>query len=88
MVASCYRRSGDYQTAFQTYKEINKAFPDNIECLKFLVRICTDLGMQEVQEYTAMLKKAEKTKENREQREAGGRNRSGKKMSRTRNIYH
>ncbi|KAK5667654.1 Intraflagellar transport protein 88 [Batrachochytrium dendrobatidis] len=61
MIASCYRRSGNYQQAFDTYKRIHEKFPDNIECLRFLVRICTDLGMKEATEYASKLSRAEKT---------------------------
>jgi len=32
MVASCHRRSGDYQIAFDIYQQIHKDFPDNVEC--------------------------------------------------------
>ena len=35
--------------------------------LKFLVRLCTDLGLNDAQEYATKLKKAEKNKELREQ---------------------
>ncbi|KAI9338744.1 hypothetical protein BDR26DRAFT_862707 [Obelidium mucronatum] len=63
MIASCFRRSGNYQQAFETYKKIHLRFPDNIECLRFLVRICTDLGMKEAQEYVLKLAKAEKGRE-------------------------
>ncbi|KAJ3070234.1 Intraflagellar transport protein 88 [Podochytrium sp. JEL0797] len=63
MIASCFRRSGNYQQAFETYKRIHMRFPENIECLRFLVRICTDLGMKEAQEYVLKLAKAEKGKE-------------------------
>lgn len=35
--------------------------------LRFLVRLCTDMGLKEVQEYTTKLKKVEKMKEIREQ---------------------
>lgn len=69
MVASCHRRSGEYQAALNVYKKIHADFPDEIDCLKFLVRICSDLGMKEVQEYEALLKKAEKAKETKEQRD-------------------
>ncbi|XP_029567675.1 intraflagellar transport protein 88 homolog isoform X2 [Salmo trutta] len=68
MVASCYRRSGNYQKALETYKDIHRKFPENIECLRFLVRLCTDMGMKEVQDYATKLKKVEKMKEIREQR--------------------
>ncbi|KAL4609141.1 hypothetical protein GN956_G24396 [Arapaima gigas] len=67
MVASCYRRSGNYQKALETYKDIHRKFPENIECLRFLVRLCTDMGLKEVQDYATKLKKVEKMKELREQ---------------------
>ncbi|XP_075887027.1 intraflagellar transport protein 88 homolog isoform X3 [Nelusetta ayraudi] len=73
MVASCYRRSGNYQKALETYKEIHRKFPENVECLRFLVRLCTDMGLKEVQEYATKLKKVEKMKEIREQRVKSGR---------------
>ena len=34
MVASCHRRSGDYQLAFEIYRMIHADFPDNVECLR------------------------------------------------------
>nr|XP_057939068.1 intraflagellar transport protein 88 homolog isoform X3 [Doryrhamphus excisus] len=68
MVASCYRRSGNYQKSLDTYKEIHRKFPENVECLRFLVRLSQDMGLQEVQDYATKLKKVEKMKELREQR--------------------
>ncbi|TKS67688.1 Intraflagellar transport protein 88 -like protein [Collichthys lucidus] len=41
--------------------------------LRFLVRLCTDMGLKEVQEYATKLKKVEKMKEIREQRVKSGR---------------
>ncbi|KAL6100387.1 ift88 [Pungitius sinensis] len=73
MVASCYRRSGNYQKALETYKDIHRKFPENVECLRFLVRLCTDMGLKDVQEYATKLKKAEKMKEIRELRVKAGR---------------
>jgi len=32
MVASCYRRSGDYTAALEKYKWIHQHFPDDIDC--------------------------------------------------------
>jgi intraflagellar transport protein 88 len=32
MIASCFRQSGNYQIAFDTYKQIHSKFPDNVEC--------------------------------------------------------
>ncbi|BES88088.1 Hypothetical protein NTJ_00896 [Nesidiocoris tenuis] len=66
LIGSCHRRSGNYQAALNTYKDTLAKFPDNIECLKFLVRLCSDLGLKETAEYTAELKRAEKAKEIRE----------------------
>lgn len=39
--------------------------------LKFLAKICADLGLKEAQEYATKLKKAEKAKELREQVSTG-----------------
>ncbi|XP_060682695.1 intraflagellar transport protein 88 homolog isoform X1 [Hemiscyllium ocellatum] len=78
MVASCYRRSGNYQKALETYKDIHQKFPENAECLRFLVRLCTDMGLKEVQEYATRLKKVEKMKELREQRVRSGRDSSAR----------
>ncbi|XP_066872513.1 intraflagellar transport protein 88 homolog isoform X10 [Kogia breviceps] len=77
MIASCFRRSGNYQKALDTYKDIHRKFPENVECLRFLVRLCTDIGLKEVQEYATKLKRLEKMKEIREQRTKSGRDGSG-----------
>uniref|UniRef100_A0A915PX99 Uncharacterized protein n=1 Tax=Setaria digitata TaxID=48799 RepID=A0A915PX99_9BILA len=69
MVASCLRRSGNYQKAFELYRQIHGLFPENIECLKFLVRICSDLGMPETKVYMEKLSKAEKVRQLKMQRE-------------------
>nr|XP_035962524.1 intraflagellar transport protein 88 homolog isoform X2 [Halichoerus grypus] len=82
MVASCFRRSGNYQKALDTYKDIHRKFPENVECLRFLVRLCTDIGLKEVQEYATKLKRLEKMKEIREQRIKSGRDSSGGSRSR------
>merc|ERR1719230_1630791 len=65
MVASCHRRSGDYALAFDIYRQIHNDFPDNIECLRYLVHICDDLGKKDqVHEYVVKLRKAERALEN------------------------
>lgn len=43
MIAASYRRAGNYQAAFTMYQTIHGRFPDNADCLKFLIRICTEL---------------------------------------------
>jgi len=64
MVASCHRRSGDYQLAFEIYRMIHADFPDNVECLRYLVHICDDLGKKDqVHEYVVKLRKAERAQE-------------------------
>lgn len=45
MVASCYRRSENYQKALKLYEEIYNEYPENTECLRFLVQICQELGL-------------------------------------------
>jgi intraflagellar transport protein 88 len=42
MIASCHRRSGNYQQALETYKHIHRKFPDNVECLGLIVRQIID----------------------------------------------
>ncbi|XP_042208786.1 intraflagellar transport protein 88 homolog isoform X2 [Homarus americanus] len=72
MVAACHRRSGNYQQALQTYKQINRRFPENVECLKLLIRLSSDLGLKEATEYAQELKKVERVQEQRESRAASG----------------
>jgi len=62
MVASCYRRIGAYPLALSKYKEIHRSHPENVECLRYLVHICTDLGRkEEVHDYVVKLRKAERS---------------------------
>jgi len=64
MVASCHRRSGDYQLAFEIYRAIHTDYPENVECLRYLVHICDDLGKKDqVHEYVTKLRKAERAME-------------------------
>ncbi|KAI9136743.1 hypothetical protein BKA69DRAFT_1102264 [Paraphysoderma sedebokerense] len=57
MIASCLRRSGNYQGAMATYRKIHDKWPTNIECLQFMVRLATDLHLPELQEYQSKLSK-------------------------------
>uniref|UniRef100_A0A1I7TCY5 TPR_REGION domain-containing protein n=1 Tax=Caenorhabditis tropicalis TaxID=1561998 RepID=A0A1I7TCY5_9PELO len=70
MIASCLRRTGNYQRAFDLYRLIHRKFPQDLECLRFLVRIAGDLGMAEYKEYKDKLEKAEKINQLRLQRES------------------
>merc|ERR1719230_2531876 len=44
MVTSCYRRMGNYARALELYERIHTEHPENLECLRYLVAICKDLG--------------------------------------------
>lgn len=71
--------------ALGKYKEVHKTNPENIECLKYLVHLCTEMGRRpEAQEYHTKLNKAVKmanseatataaaTQQRQQQQQAGG----------------
>jgi intraflagellar transport protein 88 len=61
MVASCYRRVGAYNEALTKYGDIHASHPENVECLRYLVHIYTDLGRKDdVHDYVVKLRKAER----------------------------
>ncbi|CAK89472.1 unnamed protein product (macronuclear) [Paramecium tetraurelia] len=62
MVASCYRRMGHFQKALGNYQKIYSDYPDNIECLRFLVQLCREMG-QPYEEYAGQLRKLEREME-------------------------
>jgi len=71
MVASCHRRSGDYALAFEIYRAIHADFPDNIECLRYLVHICDDLGNKDQShDYVVKLRNVERAMEGAETMQA------------------
>lgn len=83
MLATCYRKSGNYGRAMETYKEIHKKFPENLDCLKFLTRLCQDQGlMQEAKDYGAKMEKLRKSLLQKEQRAQSGNRRGGSGRSR------
>lgn len=49
------------------FNNYNYPFLVDFAGLKFLVRICTDLGLKDVQDYAQKLKKAEKARELKQQ---------------------
>ena len=59
-IQCCIRRAGNYHKALETYKAVHRKFPENIECLKFLVKLSSDMGLKEAGEYAMELKKAER----------------------------
>jgi len=58
MTASCLRRCGNIQLAYETYRSTHRRFPDNVECLRFLVRLGTDMNLAETKPYEQKLKRA------------------------------
>lgn len=58
MVASCQRRIGNFQKALKIYQSIYQEYPDNIECLRFLVLLCKDMGL-DYEEYAKELRRVE-----------------------------
>jgi len=84
MLATCYRKSGNYGRAMETYKEIHQKFPENLDCLRFLVRLCADQGLSvESKDYSNRLIKLQKNLAQKEQRAMSGQQRrgSGKRVS-------
>ncbi|RHY07859.1 hypothetical protein DYB25_000943 [Aphanomyces astaci] len=61
MVTSCHRRMGAYQKALVLYEQIHVDYPDNLECLRYLVAICKDLG-QKYEHHQQALAKLERGK--------------------------
>ncbi|CCW60969.1 unnamed protein product [Phytomonas sp. EM1] len=60
MVASCHRRRGDAVQAKRLYEVIHRKYPDNVECLKYLVQLCKDAGLvDEANEWFKRMKEAE-----------------------------
>ena len=62
MVATCYRKMNSFQQALKLYQEINTEYPENMECLRYLVLICKDLGIN-YEQYSIQLKKLERAQE-------------------------
>ena len=64
MVASCHRRIQNFANALRIYQDIHAQYPDNVECLRYLVHICGEQQMKEqAHEYVLKLRKAERDAE-------------------------
>jgi len=61
MVAGCHRRNGDIRRAIEAYQTAHKKFPEHVNCLKLLVKLCSDSGMKEAADYERKLKVALRT---------------------------
>jgi intraflagellar transport protein 88 len=72
MEASCLRRSGNYQKAVDVYRKVHEKFPENEDCLRYLIRICTDLGLPAAKDYSLKLAKLEAIKAERAGQKPGG----------------
>ncbi|ESL10717.1 intraflagellar transport protein IFT88 [Trypanosoma rangeli SC58] len=60
MVASCHRRHGDYVQAKRLYEVVHRKYPENMECLRYLVHLCKDAGLvDEANEWFKKIKKLE-----------------------------
>jgi len=44
MVASCHRKMGQDDRAFKEYINIRQNYPNNIECLRYLIELCKQSG--------------------------------------------
>ncbi|KAJ3317890.1 Intraflagellar transport protein 88 [Gonapodya sp. JEL0774] len=59
-VAGCRRMGGNLASAREAYDVVAERWPDNAECLRFLVRLCTDMGLnKDSQLYTERLARLE-----------------------------
>ena len=45
MLTACYRRMGSYQKALQMYIKMHHEFPENVECLRYVIAICSELSL-------------------------------------------
>eukprot|EP01061_Rhynchopus_euleeides_P019978 TRINITY_DN32714_c0_g1_i1.p1 TRINITY_DN32714_c0_g1~~TRINITY_DN32714_c0_g1_i1.p1 ORF type:complete len:752 (+),score=345.02 TRINITY_DN32714_c0_g1_i1:306-2258(+) len=61
LVASCYRRIGAFPQAKKMYEDIHRKHPDNVECPRYLVHLCKEMGLtDEAVAYHKVLAKLEK----------------------------
>ncbi|KAM3968299.1 intraflagellar transport protein 88-like protein nompB [Aphomia sociella] len=59
LMGGCLRSSGRYQEALALYKKMNARFPDNVQCLKLIVKLCGDQGLSETSAWTRELQRAQ-----------------------------
>lgn len=61
MVASCHRRRGEFLVAKRLYEQIHRKYPNDVECLRYLVQLCKDGGlMEEANEWMDVMNKVER----------------------------
>ncbi|CAG9791902.1 unnamed protein product [Diatraea saccharalis] len=59
LMGGCLRASGRYQEALVLYKKMNARFPDNVQCLKLIVKLCGDQGLSETSAWNKELQRAQ-----------------------------
>ncbi|XP_028156305.1 intraflagellar transport protein 88 homolog [Ostrinia furnacalis] len=59
LMGGCLRANGRYQEALSLYKKMNAKFPDNVQCLKLIVKLCGDQGLSETHTWTKELQRAQ-----------------------------
>ncbi|CAK1551716.1 unnamed protein product [Leptosia nina] len=59
LIGGCLRASGRYQEALYLYKKLNARFPDNVQCLKLIVKLCGDQGLSETNLWSRELQRAQ-----------------------------
>ncbi|KAL0883816.1 hypothetical protein ABMA27_015905 [Loxostege sticticalis] len=59
LMGGCLRANGRYQEALTLYKKMNAKFPDNVQCLKLIVKLCGDQGLSETNAWTKELQRAQ-----------------------------
>ncbi|XP_068627587.1 intraflagellar transport protein 88 homolog [Battus philenor] len=59
LIGGCLRSCGKYQEALSLYKKLNTRFPDNVQCLKLIVKLCGDQGLSETAAWARELQRAQ-----------------------------
>ncbi|XP_058801047.1 intraflagellar transport protein 88 homolog [Phymastichus coffea] len=57
LFADCLKKSGEINEALAEYRDINKMFPNNINCLKSLCELERSLGSKDAKKYSTELKR-------------------------------
>lgn len=66
-IAGCHRRIGNAQKAFTMFQDINKQFPDNMDCLRALIHLSGQQGDLDLKEfYQKEFQRLEKQAETRQ----------------------
>ncbi|CAG9090797.1 unnamed protein product [Plutella xylostella] len=72
LIGACLRASGNYQEALTVYKKMNARFPDDVQCLKLIVKLCGDQGLSETAAWSRELQRAQARAKQQERGQWGG----------------